>query len=191
MPRKAIPVSGEPVLDFMGRPVRVPERDDNGDVLWPEELPEAERKEELVPLVPATLPMLLREVLLNLSNNRGLHVLQKPNDGSFAGELWAAVRGLEDRMEAGRNGHEGPPPEWSLRLSPKLYDWLHGLLQRPFPLTKEAQAENKTARDEGKPDPYPLRTLARGLWSISDDAVTQQLKALEDRRKPEEEEDDA
>ena len=110
-----------PVISVIGRPLRLPKRDEDGQLVWKD--PEKTDLET----EPATAVNLIKQIILSLPQQ-----LQAPSDSLRATRIWAQIEGLQ-------NGH--------LQLQDQEYDWLHRVLNRQMPRSKdekEASLEPQT-----------------------------------------------
>lgn len=156
MPRETIP--NAVIKNMFGNDWRVPQRDDDGTVIWESscelcDKPEAGTQPKLV---KATASMLIREILLNMTQ---LGKIQKPFDGRNATKLW-------NQIEKSKDGED-------LQLHTAQYAWLHSLLTRDLPGEKGDDAK---------------QTVAGALYGLNEWWVIQQLKTLHERSAIEEEE---
>lgn len=114
-------------------------------------------------LEEATTARLIMGLLL-LFNREGrdnpLALIRKSNDSFHAGETWRRAYLALTRKET------------EIRLKKDQYDWLHQLLDRKFPLSKEV-------KDMGAEQ----QTVGMALYGLSEDSVRQAYTTLPERRK--------
>ena len=151
------------ITDFLGYPVRLPVRDDDGDVIW-ENPTEKDPEKKLPKTEPATVEKLIREILLGLNGNQMLRGLIKPRDSEFAQRLSNQIHRVKDGV---------------VRVRDQELDWLHRLLERDVPVNKEA-------KDAG----YESQTILVRLYGLSGSKVKDYLTDPEKKRLDSEEEGD-
>jgi len=105
---KQIPVAK--IIGFSGKPLRVPKRDEDGNIVWKNEELKTEPE-----IAEADTLEVLRIISLNISRE-----IQTSNDPLRVSQLW-------HRLDTTKDG--------IVELHDKLYDWLHRLLNREIPLT--------------------------------------------------------
>ena len=134
-------IQNQVVTNIEGRPMQVPELDEDGR-------PVMERDQHK--LKPAKAADLLRVLVFSIPR-----VIQTPADPHRASQLFHTLDGDKPTIE----------------LSPKVYDWLHRLLNRPLPKERDA---------------LEALTYAQTLWGINAYAIVQQLKDASDKDAEEE-----
>tara|TARA_Y100000310_G_C20653974_1_gene800978 strand:+ start:300 stop:776 length:477 start_codon:yes stop_codon:yes gene_type:complete len=147
-----------PVVDFRGKAIKLPKRDDDGDVDWETGTQDEDKTPENLPTESATTLTLLREVLLGLQASPDLRGIQRAEDSRRAMSLWNSMERCEDG---------------TLEVHDKVYEWLHRLLKRDIPISKEE-------KDAGL---EPLSVASR-LYSLNAWTVIDQLKDVDDRKDP-------
>jgi len=138
-------ISNTTILSITGKPYLIPKRSDDGDVEW------INLEQQLPDMEEATPSNLLRMIILTLPRT-----MQAQNDGQFSYQLW------QDVLQA--DGTE------YIKLHDKVYSWLHRLLNRQVPLSKEDKDSGITPK-----------TLAIHYFGASDYTIIQQLKDKSDR----------
>ena len=138
MERVSIPVGK--MLGFAGKPMKGPKRDDNGEAVLKDGNPE---------FIEMDTRALLREFILGLTPRGPYGAVQKAIDSIRVHQLW-------NEMEASSDG--------VMELKPKVYEWLHDLLKRQLPLTKEQKDNGAEAQ-----------CLAQAYWGLHWAVITNQL----------------
>lgn len=144
------------MVSIEGRPVRVPKRDEDGELIWIDVCPVCERPSE------GAEPE--REAMDTYSAIRTLCFsiipsIRRNDDPRFASRVMTAVERARKR--------DGP-----VRLEDGDYEWMGRLFERHFPKAKAGElAEGADAT-----------TVGEGLWGINAWVVQQQLtpKGLEE-----------
>ena len=134
-------IQNQVVTNIEGRPMQVPELDEDGRPVM---------EGEQLKLKPAKAADLLRVLVFSIPR-----VIQTPADPHRASQLFHTLDGDKPTIE----------------LSPKVYDWLHRLLNRPLPKERDA---------------LEALTYAQTLWGINAYAIVQQLKDASDKDAEEE-----
>ena len=131
----------EIVKDKLGKPVKIIRRDDHDEVIWKWR----ENNQGEVERQNTNTCGLLDDISYYLPKS-----IQKPKlDGLRAPRVWAATdRARKQTVEDGQVSQ--------IILNKDVYDWLHEILNRDMPQTKE-QKEDKEAK----------RTYAEDLWGLN------------------------
>lgn len=150
------------VNTLWGKPLKLPKRDEDGEVIWKD--PDKKTEPETV---DGDTWLVLEHLILTMNGNELLRRVQKPNDGFNAATLWARVKASRDHG----NGY--------IRVKEEQYKWLHSLLARSVPVTKEAQEQGSEKR-----------SVQSHLFGLDDYSVKQALLSLDERKLDEPDLDD-
>jgi len=118
-------------------------------------------------LEPGTVREYVRIAVLNIPRN-----VQKGDDSLRVHQI---INQLMIQNEEAVNGSNPP-----IQLKEKTYTWLHKLLQRPVPLSKEEKDRDA-----------PQRVYASELWSLNHAVIVNQMRdSFEQKNLLEDDEDD-
>lgn len=120
-------IKNDVIQTIFGKPLKIPERNDDGDVVWEDETNSKAKTQDAQPV------SVIREVLLSINGIDVLRRIQKPMDSMRAHRTW-------NQLEKEREGD-------LLHLKQDEYEWLHSLLERKVAVTREAKeagAEDRT-----------------------------------------------
>ena len=112
-----------------------------------------------------TVANLITHLLLQFNDERKdnpFAFIRKTNDGYHSTEVWRRVQIALSRNDP------------VIRLKQDQYDWIHTLLDRKLPLTKDAKERGEE-----------VQTAIMYLYGLTEDNVRQALKTLPERRIPE------
>ena len=145
---KRIPLA--PVLNMEGKPWKVPKVDEDGDIVWKTE-PVGEQG-GVPELEPADTRRVIQTALFSIPR---------------------AIQSSHDPMRVAMcfNELEHSAGDGFIELKDKVYAWLHRLLRRELPLTKEQKDLN-----------MPVATYAQALWQLNAFIITEQLKDVDERK---------
>ena len=141
MPKEQVLIPNRPIFSKFGGPWTVVARDDAGALVQGES-------------VQATTYTLLRELLLILDQEL-FRMFQALRDGKHSLHLWRQV----ERSRGDAN----------LTVGAAEYQWLHEVLTRKIPVTKEVESRGVVPR-----------TIAMHLYGTSDFFIMEQLKSVDE-----------